>query len=71
MEVMRNDYKILVEKAEGKIPHWKPWHRWAYNIKAVLEEIVYEDVYWVYLAQDRYRWQAFVDTIMNLRFQKR
>jgi hypothetical protein len=30
---MRNAYKILVEKVEGKRPFWRPWHRWKQIVK--------------------------------------
>jgi hypothetical protein len=31
-----------------------------------LKEIVWEDVDWIYLAQDRYQWQAVMKKVMNL-----
>jgi hypothetical protein len=41
---MRNIYRILVRKHEGKTTHRKPRCRWEDNIKIYLEENVYEDV---------------------------
>jgi hypothetical protein len=42
-------------------------HRWEDNIKIDLREIGFGDVDWINLAQDRDRWRALVDTVMNLR----
>jgi hypothetical protein len=40
---------------------------WVDNIKMDLVEIGWIDVDWISLAQDRYRWRALVNTVMNLR----
>jgi hypothetical protein len=37
------------------------------NIKMGLLEIGLNVVGWIGLAQDRYRWRALVNTVMNLR----
>jgi hypothetical protein len=37
------------------------------NIKMDLMEIGFGDVDWIHWAQDRDRWQALVNTVMNLR----
>ena len=37
------------------------------NIKIDFQELVFECMYWVELAQNRYRWQAIVNAVMNLR----
>jgi hypothetical protein len=37
------------------------------NIKMELREIGFGDVDWIDLAQDRDRWRALVNTVMNLR----
>jgi predicted phosphatase len=50
---MRNAYKILVRKPEGKRLLGKPWHRWEDNIKEELQDIIYADVDWIHLKQDR------------------
>jgi hypothetical protein len=41
--------------------------RWEDNIKIDLQEIGFGDVDWIDLAQDRDRWRALVNTVMNLR----
>jgi hypothetical protein len=45
----------------------RPRRRWIYNIKTDLLEIGLGFVDWIGLAQDRYRWRALVNTVMNLR----
>jgi hypothetical protein len=52
---MRNAYKILVEKPEGKRQLGRPRRRWVDNIKMALREIGMKVVDWIYLAQDRDR----------------
>jgi hypothetical protein len=32
-----------------------------------LREIVFGDVVWIHLTQDKDRWRALVNTVMNLR----
>jgi hypothetical protein len=63
----RKVYTILVGKPEGKRPLGRPKYRWEVGIRMDLEETGWEDVQWIQLAQDRDRWQAFVNTVMNLR----
>jgi hypothetical protein len=55
----RNVYRLLVGKPEGKRPLGRPRRRWMGNIKTGLD--------WIGLAQDRYRWRALVNSVMNLR----
>jgi hypothetical protein len=62
MEEIRNAYKILVEKPEGKTRR-----RWEDNIRMDLSEIKRGVVDWIHLDQDRDQWLAVVDTVMNLR----
>jgi hypothetical protein len=66
MGEVRNAYSILVEKPEGRRPLGRPRHRWEDNIKMDLGEIGFRDVDWIHLAQDRGRWRALVNTVMNL-----
>ena len=49
-------------KPEGKTPPERPRPRWEDNIKMDLQEVD-----WIELAQDRDRWRALVNTVMNLR----
>jgi hypothetical protein len=63
----RNVYRLLVGKPEGKIPLGRPRRWWIHNIKMDLLEIGLNVVDWICLAQDRYRWRALVNSVMNLR----
>jgi hypothetical protein len=63
----RNVYWLLVGKPEGKRPMGRPRCRWIDNIKMDRLEIGVSVVYWIGLAQDRYRWRALVNPVMNLR----
>jgi hypothetical protein len=40
------------------------------NIKMDLQELEWGDMDWIDLAQDRDRWWALVNVVMNLRFYK-
>jgi len=64
---MRNVYNILVGKFEGKRPLGGPNSRWEHSDRMDLRKIVWDGVDWVHLAQDRDRWRAVVNTVMNLR----
>jgi hypothetical protein len=50
---MKDVYKILVRKPEGKRPLRKPRRRWEDNIKMSHREIYLEGVDWIHLVQDR------------------
>jgi hypothetical protein len=63
----RKVYRLLVGKPEGKRPLGRPRCRWIDNIKMDLLEIGLGVVDWIGLAQDRYRWVALVNVVMNLR----
>jgi hypothetical protein len=67
MEEKRNAYRLLVGKPEGKRPLGRPRHRWVDNIKMDLLEIGWSGVDWIGLAQDRDKWRALVNVVMNLR----
>jgi hypothetical protein len=53
MGEMRNAYKILVRKPEGKRLLKRPRLRWDGNVTLDLGEIGWEGVDWIHLAQDR------------------
>ena len=63
----RGVYRILVGKSEGKRPRGRPRRRWEDNIKMDLQEVGCGGVDWIELAQDRDRWRALVNAVMNLR----
>jgi hypothetical protein len=60
---MRNGYRLLVGKPEGKRPLGRPRRRWVDNIRMDLREVGWGDVDWIGLAQDRNRWRALVNSI--------
>jgi hypothetical protein len=64
---VRGLYNILVGRPEGRRPLGRHRRRWEDNIKMDLREIGFGDVDWIHLAQDRGRWRALVNTVMNLR----
>jgi hypothetical protein len=68
MWVVRGAYNILVGRPEDKRPLGRPRRRWENNIKMDLRETGFGDVDWIHWAQDRVRWRAVVNTVMNLRF---
>jgi ribosome biogenesis protein Nip4 len=60
-------YNSFVGRPEGRRPLGRPRRRWEDNIKMDLREIGFGDVDWIHLAQNRDRWRAVVNTVMNLR----
>jgi hypothetical protein len=63
----RNAYRILVGKRDGKRPLGRPMRSWVGDIKKDLREIGWDGKDWMDLAQDRDRWRAYVNAVMNLR----
>jgi len=64
----RGVYRILVGKPEGKRPLGTPRLRCENNIKMNLKEVGFGDMDWIELVQDRERWRALVNGVMNVRF---
>jgi hypothetical protein len=67
MDEKRNAYRLLVGKPEGKRSLGRPRRRWVDNIRMDLGEVGWGDVNWIGLAQDRNRWRAVVNSVLNLR----
>jgi len=63
----RGVYRVLVGKPEGQRPLGRPRHRWEDNIKINLQEVRCGGMDWIKLAQDRHRWRALVNAVINLR----
>ena len=64
---MRGIFRVLLWKPEGKRPLGRPRRRWEDNIKMDLLEVGCGGMDWIELAQDRDRWRALVNAVMNLR----
>jgi len=61
------EYRVMLGKLERKRPLGRPRCRWEDNIKMDLQEEGYGGMDWIELAQDRDRWRALVNAVMNLR----
>jgi hypothetical protein len=63
----RNVYRLLVGKPDSKRPLGRPRRGWVDNIRMDLGEVEWGDVDWIGLAQNRHRWRAVVNSVLNLR----
>jgi hypothetical protein len=66
----RGVYRVLVGSPEGKRPLVRPVRKWKDNIKMDLGEMEIDGAIWIQLAQDRFQWRAFLNTVMNFGFHK-
>ena len=66
----RGVHRVLVGKSEGKRPLARPRRRWEDNINIDLQEVGGRCGDWMELTQDRDRWRALVNKVMNLRVPK-
>ena len=55
---MRDVYRVLVGKREGKIPLGRPRRRWEDNIKMDLQEVECGGMDCIEQAEDRGSWRA-------------
>jgi hypothetical protein len=69
--VGRGVFMVLFGRSEGGRPLGRPRRRWEDNIKMDFREIRIDGANWIRLAQDRIRWRAFVNTVMNLWFHRK
>ena len=67
MEERRGSYRVLVGRHDGKRTLGRPRSRWEDNIKMDLQEVGCGGMDWIELAEDRDRWRALVNAVMNLR----
>jgi hypothetical protein len=63
----RGAYRILVGRPAGRRQIGGPRRRWEDNIKMDLQDVGWEGMDWIDMAQDRDRWRAVVNAVMNLR----
>ena len=56
----------MLGKPEGKRPLGRPRRRWEDSIKMDFQEVGCGGMDWIELAQDRDRWRALVNAVMNL-----
>jgi len=60
-------YGVWVGKPDGERPLGRPRRRWEDNIKMDLQGVGCGGVDWIELAQDRDKWRALVNAVLNLR----
>jgi len=58
---------VLTGKPEGKKPLGRPMRRWGNNINMDLQEVECGCMDWIELGQDRDKWRALVNAVMNLQ----
>jgi hypothetical protein len=70
MRERRGVDRNLVGKPERNRPLVRARRRWEDNIKWIIQEVGCGGIDWINLAQDRDRWWAIVNAVMNLEFHK-
>jgi hypothetical protein len=63
----RSVCRVLVRKPEGKRQPGRPRRKSVGNIKTYLAETGWGGMDWIDLAQERDRWRALVNTVLNFR----
>jgi len=62
----RGVYMVLMGKREGKRQLGRFRRRWGDNIEMDLQEVGYEGMDWIHLAQGRDRLRALANAVMDL-----
>jgi hypothetical protein len=70
MKVRIGAHRVLVGRPERKRPHGRPRYGWENNIKMDLQEVVYEGINWIYVAQVKEICRTFVSVEWICRFHK-
>jgi hypothetical protein len=63
----RGAYRVLVRTHDGRRPLGRSMHRWKDDIKMDLQEVGWEGMDWTAVAQEKDRWWALVNVVMNLQ----
>ena len=63
----RGAYRVLVGRPEARRPLGRPSLRWDDNIKMDLQDVGWRGVDWIAVAEDRDRWRALMNAVMNIR----
>jgi hypothetical protein len=67
---VRGVYRVLVGGTEGRRPLGRIRRRWEDNIKMDLQDMGWESMDWIAVAQDRDMWRALVKAVMKLTVSK-
>jgi hypothetical protein len=60
-------YRVVMGKHERKRPLGRPRRRWEDDTKIDFQEVGCGGTDWIELAQNRDRWRALVNAVMNVR----
>jgi hypothetical protein len=63
----REECRVLVRRPDRKRPFGRSGRRWEDDIKMDIQEVGGGRTDWINLAEDRDRWRALVNAIMNFR----